>query len=122
MVLGRTRELRGGGAQAWVRAGASAGFVASMLIPAAVALVWVRPDLTFGYALVLLPLLLAGPLATRSLAGARALAAALLAGLTSGSLAAISLAVGSQLLGGSDWALVNPASMPPLPEVPHLSV
>ena len=44
----------------WIGLGVSAGLATSLQVPFAVALVWARPDLQFGYPLVLLPLLLAG--------------------------------------------------------------
>lgn len=117
MLMGMMRRRR---TSAWIRLGASAGLAVSLHVPVAVVLVWARPDLLFGYPLVLLPILLAGPLAIRSLAGARALAAALVAGLVSSLVTVASLAIGSQLLGGLVWALVAPTSMAPVPALPHL--
>jgi diguanylate cyclase (GGDEF)-like protein len=102
--------------------GLSIGLAVSLHIPAVVVLAWALPDFQLGYALVLLPLLAAGPLATRSLSGTKALAAALVAGLASAALAVASLACGSQILGGAVWALTYPASMQPMPEVPHLGI
>src|SRR5438309_9015327 len=88
----------------WVTVGLRAGLAVSMHVPFAVLLVWARPELLFGYPLVLLPLLLAGPLAVRTLRGATAAGAALIAGFASAILATASLAVGSQVLDGQVWA------------------
>ena len=105
-----------------LRAGVPAGLAVSLHVPFAVLIVWLHPDLLYGYPLVLLPLLLAGPLATRQQKKpGRALGASALAGLVSAAIAVSSLAVGSQLLGGYFWTLVIPASMPPVPELPHLT-
>jgi diguanylate cyclase (GGDEF)-like protein len=96
------------------------GLAVSVHIPAVVVLAWLRPDVQLGYPLVLLPLLAAGPLASRSPSSTRALAAALVAGLVSAGVAVTSLAFGSRFLGGVVWALVYPTSMQPVPELPHL--
>src|SRR5207302_1796770 len=106
----------------WVTVGLRAGLAVSIHVPFAVLLVWARPELLFGYPLVLLPLLLAGPLAVRTLRGASAIAAAFVAGVVSALLATASLAVGSQLLDGQVWALVGPILMPPFPELPRVQV
>ena len=98
------------------------GLAVSLHIPAVVVLAWLRPDVQLGYPLVLLPLLSAGPLASRSRSSTRALAAALVAGLVSAGVAVASLAFGSQVLGGVVWALVYPTSMQPVPELPHLAM
>src|SRR5438105_132524 len=106
----------------WATVGVRAGLAVSIHVPFAVLLVWARPELLFGYPLVLLPLLLAGPLAVRSLRGASAIAAAFVAGVVSALRATASLSVGSQLLDGQVWALVGPLVMPPFPELPRVHV
>ena len=88
----------------WASRGFGTGVALSLHITLAVGLVAAFPDLKFGYPLVLLPLLAAGPLAARGLRPHRALLAVVLAGITSGIIAAGSLAVGSQLLGTTVWA------------------
>jgi diguanylate cyclase (GGDEF)-like protein len=98
------------------------GLAVSLHIPAMVVLAWLRPDLQLGYPLVLLPLLAAGPLASRSRSSARALAAAIVAGLVSAGVTITSLAFGSQVLGEVVWALVYPTSMQPVPDLPHLAI
>ena len=74
---GCLREVR---PPAWMAEGLRAGVATSAQVPIAVVVVYALPDLKFGYPLVLLPLLLAGPLAGRGLALPAACAAALVAG------------------------------------------
>ncbi len=106
----------------WASRAVVTGLALSVPVPVAVALVALFPDLKFGYPLVLLPLLAAGPIAVRDGRLPRALAAAMLAGLSSAILAAVSLAVGSQLLGTSVWTLTSAASAPPMPPLPRLAI
>jgi diguanylate cyclase (GGDEF)-like protein len=119
-VKGATARRRR--APSWIGTGLSIGLAVSLHIPVVVVLVWLRPDIQLGYPLVLLPLLAAGPLASRSRSSTRALGAALVAGLVSAGVAVASLGFGSQSLGGMVWALVYPTSRQPMPELPHLAV
>ena len=84
----------------WLRLGLAMGLAVSLHVPVAVLLVWARPELQLGYPLVLLPLLLAGPLASRHFRGLQALGAAAAAGVLSSAVGVASLAIGSQLLDG----------------------
>src|SRR5438128_2927083 len=98
------------------------GLATSVQVAVGVVVVWLLPALGFGYALVLLPLLLAGPLASRGMPLRRALPTALGAGLVSASFAAASLAFGSQVLGVAQWRLNTQASLAPMPEwLPRLT-
>jgi diguanylate cyclase (GGDEF)-like protein/PAS domain S-box-containing protein len=106
----------------WASRAVVTGFALSVPVPVAVALVALFPDLKFGYPLVLLPLLAAGPIAVVGCRMPRALLGVVLAGLTSAIVAAGSLAVGSQLLGTSVWTLTSAASAPPMPPLPRLAV
>ena len=83
----------------WASRGIGTGVALSLPVPVAVAVVAAVPELKFGYPLVLLPLLAVGPLAARGLRPLQALRAIVVAGVTSAVIAAVSLAVGSQLLG-----------------------
>ena len=106
----------------WLTSGLRVGFATSLPIPFAVAVVQAFPDLKFGYPLVLLPLLLAGPFAMRGLSWGGGIVAALLAGALSGLIAAASLAVGSQYLGTSVWGLTGASSAPPMPALPRVTL
>ncbi len=107
---------------AWVEQGARVGLAVSLQAPALVLGVYLVPALQFGYPLVLLPLLLAGPIAQRGLRLAPATGSALLAGVVSGAVTAASLAVGSQVLGSFVWSLTSPASAPPMPPLPRVAL
>src|SRR4051812_48159029 len=111
-MMKSVRRVRGARLPSWVAGGLKAGIVVSVSIPIAVVIVAIFPDLKFGYPLVLLPLLLAGPLASRGHRLAPATAAVLVAGLLSAFIAAASLAFGSQGLGTSVWGLTGAASAP----------
>src|SRR5579859_1880867 len=102
--------------RATITRGLRVGLATSVQVPAGVLLVWLVPALVFGHPLVLLPLLLAGPLAARGMPLRRALLTALVAGVVSTGLAVASLAFGSVVLGASHWALTTQASMAPVPE------
>jgi diguanylate cyclase (GGDEF)-like protein len=80
-----------------------------------VLLIWLVPTMLLGYPLVLLPLLLAGPLAVVGMSARRALAAAVVAGLISSVLATTYLVAGKLLFGTGVWGLVTQASMTPMP-------
>src|SRR5579859_544454 len=109
--------------RATITRGLRVGLATSVQVPAGVLLLWLVPALMLGYPLVLLPLLLAGPLAARGMPLRRALPTALVAGVVSAGVAAGSLAFGLLVLGGSHWALTTQASMAPVPEsLPRLTV
>jgi diguanylate cyclase (GGDEF)-like protein len=99
----------------WVRRGVRIGLATSAPVLAGVLLVWLIPALKFGYPLVLLSLLLAGPLALPGAKPRRALSTALLAGWVSAISATVSLAFGTTILGNSTWGLTTQASMTPMP-------
>ena len=108
-------------APGYLRRGLYAGLAVSLHVPFAVVLAWLHPELQLGYPLVLLPLLLAGPLAARHVKASRALAAAAIAGSVSAALAVVALAFGSQVLDTYNWSLIAPASFAPVPPLPHLN-
>src|SRR5215213_7899883 len=103
------------GRSSWLSRGTRVGFATATPVAVGVLLLWLVPTLMLGYALVLLPLLLAGPLAVISLSGRRALASALLAGIVSTLLGTAALVFGAKVLGSGLWGLVNQASMSPMP-------
>src|SRR6266508_3246918 len=120
VALKRVVLMRTPGLPEWIWDAMAAGAFSSVHIPLVVFAVHLVPDLRFGYPLVLLPLLLAGPLATRGLGFGRSLIAAPLAGALSGAIAAVSLAIGSQVLGLWVWGLNSAASAPPMPPLPRV--
>src|SRR5688500_12978180 len=85
----------------WLRSGARAGLATSLPVPLGIVAIKLVPALGMAYPLLLLPLLLAGPLAVRRLRLADAARAALLAGAISGTVAAGSFALALALFG--DW-------------------
>jgi signal transduction histidine kinase len=99
------------------------GVAVPLVMLAIVLLVRLVPALSFGYPLVLLILLAAGPLAA---APAPSVPRGLLAGLLAGGISALggaaALAIGQHLLGDSRWSFVAPASSPPVPELPRLQL
>lgn len=74
------------------------------------------------YPLLVLPLLLTGPLAVRNLPLKHALRAAALAGVLSGTLASLCLAVAWQVTGSWYWMLTSAASARPMPALPRVSI
>jgi signal transduction histidine kinase len=105
-----------------VRTGWRAGLAAGLPVPLGIVAVKLVPGLWAGYPLLLLPLVLAGPLAVRRLRLANAARAALLAGLVSGLIAAASLALALALFGDWFWALTSAAAAPPMPPLPRIMV
>src|SRR2546430_2558052 len=91
--------------------GVRVGVATSAPLTAGVVLIWLLPPLLFGYPLVLLPLLLAGPMAISGLSGRRALRSALVAGVVSSLCATASLVFGAHILGTSLWMLNTQASL-----------
>jgi diguanylate cyclase (GGDEF)-like protein len=99
----------------WARRGLRIGLATSAPVLAGVLLIWLVPALIFGYPLVLLPLLLAGPLSVPGASVRRALSTAALAGWVSAIVATASLAFGANVLGTTAWGLTTQASMAPVP-------
>src|SRR4051794_28160899 len=106
----------------WVRGGSRAGLAAGLPVPLAIVAVTLLPALGMGYPLLLLPLVLAGPLAVRRRRFPDAAWAALLAGAISGTIAAVSFALALALLGDWFWALTSAAGAPPMPPLPRIMV
>jgi signal transduction histidine kinase len=106
----------------WLRGGCRAGLAAGLPVPLGIVAVKLVPSLAVAYPLLLLPLLLAGPLAVRRLRCADAARAALLAGTISGAIAAGSLALALALFGDWFWALTAAAAAPPMPPLPRIMV
>lgn len=116
-------SLRGTGRTAhWARAGCRAGLASSLQVPLGIVAIKLVPALGTGYPLLLIPLLLAGPLAVRRLPLRDAIRAAVLAGLLSGAIAAISLALALALFADWFWALTSAAAAPPMPPLPHITL
>jgi hypothetical protein len=103
----------------WLRGGARAGLAAGLPVPLGIVAIKLVPALGMGYPLLLLPLVLAGPLAVRRLRLTDAAGAALLAGAISGTIAAASLALALALFGDWFWALTSAAGAPPNRERPQ---
>jgi diguanylate cyclase (GGDEF)-like protein len=98
------------------------GLATSVPVVVGVPLLWLVPALSFGHPLVLLPLLLAGPVAGIGLPLRRALPTAFVAGFVSAAVAVGSLVFGAQVLGARQWNLTTQFSMPPMPEwLPRLT-
>src|SRR3954452_14640967 len=117
----RMTPLGGAGrAVRWTRAGCRAGLAASLQVPLGIVAIKLLPALGTGYPLLLVPLLLAGPLAVRRLPLRDASRAAVLAGALSGSIAAASLALALALFGDWFWALTSAAGAPPMPPLPRI--
>jgi diguanylate cyclase (GGDEF)-like protein/PAS domain S-box-containing protein len=112
----------GTGLPRWAARGLGTGLVLGAPVPLVVLLVAILPALRFGYPLVLVPLLAAGPLAVQGLRPLRAIQAALLAGVVSAVLAAGGLAIGARVLGDPIWSLVPAAGSPPMSALPHLAL
>src|SRR4051794_25511999 len=107
----------------WLQRGLRVGVATVAPLAAGVLLIWLVPTLLFGYPLVLLPLLLAGPLAVVGLSVRRALGSAVVAGVVSAVLGTAMLVFGSQTLGAWMWGLVIQASLSPMPAwTPHITV
>src|SRR5688500_1232613 len=106
----------------WVRAGVRIGLLTSLQVPVGILLVTLIPALWSAYPLLVLPLLLTGPLAIQRLPLRNALGAAALAGLTSGTIAAGSLALAWALLGDWYWMMTSAAGAPPMPPLPRIMV
>jgi diguanylate cyclase (GGDEF)-like protein len=89
----------------------------ALTTPLAVGVLLIKlvPTLMLGYPLVLLPLLLAGPLAIVGLSKRRALGAALVAGICSSVTATVILVFAQKVLGTGVWGLVNQSTMSPMP-------
>lgn len=116
-------SLRGTGRTAhWAWAGYRAGLAASLQVPLGIAAIKLVPALGASYPLLLVPLLLAGPLAIRRLPLRDAMRATVLAGILSGAIAAISLALALAVFGDWFWALTSAAAAPPMPPLPHITL
>lgn len=106
----------------WVTHGVRIGLATGLPVPVVVLAAWLIPPLRSGYPLALLPLLLAGPLASGAFSGRSALGSALVAGALSGVIAAMGLAFGSQVLGIFSWGLTSAAAATPMPPLPRLAL
>src|SRR5438128_1565908 len=93
----------------WLWDGVRVGLATSVLVPVGVVSARVLPALVTGYPLVLLPLLLTGPLAVWGRRAGQGLLVALVAGVVSGVVAALSLVFGQQVLGTFNWGLLPAA-------------
>src|SRR5687768_13989665 len=88
----------------WLQGCARAGLAASLPVALGIVASKLVPAVGMAYPLLLLPLLLAGPLAIRRLRLVDAARAALLAGAVSGTIAAGSFALALALFGDWYWA------------------
>lgn len=107
----------------WLARGLRVGAAASLHVPIAIVLVTAVPAIRPVYPLMLLPLLLAGPVASRRLPlWPTGLAAAAAAGAVSGAVAAGSLAAAHMLTGAWYWGLTAAAGAPPMPQLPRITL
>src|SRR4051794_11236044 len=117
-----TRQRGATTAVIWARAGLRIGLVTSLQVPVGILVVTLIPGLWSAYPLLLLPLLLAGPLAIRRLRLRAAVRAAAVAGLVSGTITTASLALAWWLLGDWFWMMTSAAGAPPMPPLPRIMV
>lgn len=117
-----TRQRGATTAAPWVRAGLRAGMLTSLPVPIGVIAVELVPTLWSAYPLLMLPLLLAGPLAAHRRKLRQAIFAAALAGLVSGTIAAGSFALAWALLGDWWWMMTAASGAPPMPPLPRITV
>lgn len=113
---------RSAGAVAWVRHGLTVGLATSVQVPLVILLSLLLDELRFAYPLVLLPLLVAGPVAVKRRTGRVVIRAAALAGLVSATVASVSLAFGMRLTGNMSWGLTSAAAAPPMPVLPRVAL
>lgn len=113
---GRTRR-------SWFRQGAATGLACGLAAPLGILLLALSPALLGGYVLVLVPLVIVGPFASRGLPVPRGLGAAALAGLIAGVVSSVSLAVGMRATSlGWAWSLTMPATAAPMPSLPRVTL
>jgi signal transduction histidine kinase len=91
-------------------------------VPLVILLSQVVDALHLAYPFVILPLMLAGPVAVRRQTGSAAIMTAALAGAISGIVASVSLALGMRLTGFAPWGLVSAASAWPMPPLPQITL
>ena len=106
----------------WARAGLRIGLLTSIQVPIGVLVISLIPGLWLAYPLLLLPLLLTGPLAMRQRHLRAGLGSAAIAGLVSGTLATVSLALAWWLTGHWFWLMTSAAGAPPMPPLPRIMV
>jgi signal transduction histidine kinase len=122
MTVRTTRQRGSKTAAPWTRAGLRIGLLVSLQVPVGVLLIKLIPSLWAAYPLLLLPLLLAGPLASRRRRLRNAIAASAIAGIVSGTVAAGSLILAWWLFGDWFWMMTSAAGAPPMPALPRISV
>src|SRR5438093_338934 len=98
------------GAVPWGRRALGVGLAVSVQVPIIILLSQLANALHLAYPFVILPLLLAGPIAVQRQTGRSAIAAAALAGAISAILTSTSLALGMRLTGFAQWGLASAAS------------
>lgn len=104
----------------WARAGLIAGLITSVHVPVGIIALELAPALWLAYPILVLPLLLTGPLAVGRLKLRRAVLAAAIAGVVSGTITAVSFALAWRLLGDWFWMLTAAAGAPPMPPLPRI--
>jgi signal transduction histidine kinase len=109
-----------GSVPAWARAGLRAGLSTSVHVPVGIVTIKLVPTLWLAYPILVLPLLLAGPLAVGRFRLRQAVQAAALAGVVSGTLTAGSFAVAWNVLGDWFWMLTAAAGAAPMPPLPRI--